>query len=189
MKLDKLALILLLLFSPLSIFAQKQYEGIPFAPYEFYEALLVYDKEGNLDGISRLLKHLKPLLHHLYDEFGTDWEREINQGIRKRTAEKVRAAILKLIFTDMRSHLTAANRAKTRSQRKKRLYMAYTNYAFLSPTISRKDKKLDLAIRKTFRDIYRSKDKTFISKKAKWLLTALSKAIFQEESNENQTLP
>ena len=145
--------------------AQKQYEGIPFPPYEFFEALLGNAEDGNFQALAKSLDYLRPLFEAIRAGPGEDPEAAIRRAAQERSSAGATRAVLRLIFLDMRMNLAAAESAADEAGRKTGVQMAYADYTFLSPVIYRKDKSLDAVLKKTFKALYRSTDRKLIAEK------------------------
>jgi hypothetical protein len=170
------------LLAPAPAAAQEQYEGLAFAPYEIYEAILLYADDANFEGLEKSLKYLKPLLKHLGREYGQDLEGEIKKKIDGRDAPAVKRLLCRVILADMHLHLRAAEAPGRKGDFAERVQMAYTNYKLLSPVIViRGGKGADAELRKAFKDLYRAEDKAFISRKSAWILTELPLGFFEEK--------
>jgi hypothetical protein len=170
------------MLSPAPASAQAQYEGLSFAPYEIYEAILLYADDSNFEGLEKSLKYLRPLLKYLGREYGQDLEGEIKKKIDGRDAPAVKRLLCKVILADMHLHLRAAEAPGRKGDFAERIQMAYTNYKLLSPVIVvRGGKSADAELRKAFKDLYRADDKAFISRKSAWILSALPLGFFEEK--------
>lgn len=115
-----------------------QYEGIPFPPYEFFEAVLTYSQERDFPALETSLRYLKPLLDALKDQ-GRDIGEELRSAVAEKDALVTRRALRKLILMDMRHNLAEASRADDERRRRERLQMAYVDFYFLSTSGDRGD--------------------------------------------------
>lgn len=172
-----------LLVRPGGLAAQSQYKGIPFPPYEFYEAVLNQCGDENYNALGRSMEHLAPLLDAIQARLGADPRAEIASAIAEKDAEKTRAALLRLIFLDLKLNLEEAGRAAAAARRNDLLQMAYTNYYFLSHEVSRRDRALDRELRDAFKEAYAAGDSARSSQAIGHLVGMLS-PIFCEPARD-----
>lgn len=138
--------------------AQVQYRGIPFPPYEFYEALIQQSEDADFSAMTQSIAYLTPLFRAVQERFAADPRAEIEQAIAGRDATRARAAVLRLVFLDLKLNLDEAASVPTVKRRKELLQIAYTDYYFLSGEVGRRDRALDRELRQLFRSAYASTD-------------------------------
>jgi hypothetical protein len=123
---------LLALQSPRAAGAQEQYQGLPLAPYEIYQAVVGYAADQNFDALGKSLKHFPGLIQALSDHCGKDLQSELEQALLKRDALATRQALMEMIFADFSLNLSQAVARPDRSSRRERLEMAYVDLTFLA---------------------------------------------------------
>ncbi len=159
--------------------AQTQYKGIPFPPYEFYEALLGYCQEGSLAALGRSIGYLSPLFEAIHEELEVDAREGIENSIRRADPAAAKRAVLRLIYLDLELNGRSACRAGSGATRLEFLQMAYTDYNFLSPTVRERDKSLDRSAKESFKQMYAVNDHAVVTESFERLLGRLS-TVFED---------
>jgi hypothetical protein len=152
------------------------YDDLPFSAYEIYEAALHYASDSDFEQLAKSLKYFSSLVDAMGKSCGEDLGAQLRESIAKKDPVKARAALLKVIFSDMRRHLAAAARVSG-DEREDQVQMAFTLYAFLSPEVVAKDKPRDEAVRAAFRQIHRAADAALIRERSEWIATQLSQVV------------
>ena len=123
---------LLALQSPRAAGAQEQYQGLPLAPYEIYQAVVGYAADQNFDALGKSLKHFPGLMQALSKHCGKDLQTELEQALLKKDGLATREALMEMIFADFSLNLSQAVATPDRSSRRERLEMAYVDLTFLA---------------------------------------------------------
>ena len=123
---------LLALRAPRAAGAQEQYQGLPLAPYEIYQAVVGYAADQNFDALGKSLKHFPGLIQALSNHCGKDLQAGLEQALLKKDGLATRRALMEMIFADFSLNLSQAVATPERSARRERLEMAYVDLTFLA---------------------------------------------------------
>lgn len=162
-----LALRLALSTTGCGAWAQRQYEGLPFPPYEIFDALTGFAESSDFPAAQRAASRIKPLFEALDPHGRKGLEHAVRDGCARRDAPALRRAVLAVILEDLHSNLAAAREAPARVA--DLLQMAFIDYQFLSPAVRARDKGRDAEIRRGFKAAYRARDATDLAKLVKGL--------------------
>lgn len=165
--------------------AKNQYEGIPYPPFEFFEAIVGYADRQDYPALSKCLEYLKPVNQAIRKDWNVDPCAEIEKGIFRKDAAIVRKAVWKLIFFDMKVNLQNAQKADDWSKQREAVQMAYVNYMFLAPVIARQSKDQERALREMLKKIYRSEAKSDLEKALMEFTSLVSKFFLQREESQS----
>jgi hypothetical protein len=160
--------------------AENQYRGIAFPPNEFYEALIGYAQTADYTSLSRALTYLDPLFATLERRFHENIKAGLQTAIDQRNPRHVQSAVFRCLIKDMEFNLDAAGSESAESPRKERILMAYTNYTFLSPTLSKSDSPRNASIGLALKELYRSPEQSVAQTKIAWLENQLNEIASQE---------
>lgn len=124
-------------------------------PHQMFQAMLLYAEQGEFARVEKGLAHVQPLLEEVRRHFGADLGGEVRQAAARHDRRATEAAILKLVFHDMKHDLeTVLDQEETRQVRLVSLRLAYLDFLLLEPRVDRQAGRPAGATSRRFKVIY-----------------------------------
>ncbi|MDA8132094.1 MAG: hypothetical protein M0011_11385 [Elusimicrobia bacterium] len=127
--------------------------ALPVPPQQMFEAMQLYIEQGDFDKAGRILEKMVPLLDELKTAYGTDLYGETRLALKKNDAWEAQSAVLKVVYFHMKSELSRAIVQSGRSAAVA-VRVAYLDYLFLAPRVSRKNSGLAGEAERRFKAVY-----------------------------------